>query len=134
MRSLYSLRGFNCALSLFLEGSLAVRSLYSLRGPSKSESGRRPFLLSFTDRNARFFFSFGSETFRSKLSNFFMISYHFFLQFSKMTTEFYCIEFFCVLATPLLMTSIYQCCGSGSESGSGSTGSTCFWASWIRIH
>ncbi len=23
-----------------------------------------------------------------------------------------------------------QCCGSGS----GSTGSTCFWASWIRIH
>jgi hypothetical protein len=24
-----------------------------------------------------------------------------------------------------------QCCGSGSESGS--TGSTCFWASWIRI-
>jgi hypothetical protein len=27
-----------------------------------------------------------------------------------------------------------QCCGSGSESGS--TGSTCFWASWIciRIH
>jgi hypothetical protein len=23
-----------------------------------------------------------------------------------------------------------QCCGSGSESGSGST---CFWASWIRI-
>jgi hypothetical protein len=25
-----------------------------------------------------------------------------------------------------------QC--SGSESGSGSTGSTCFWASWIRIH
>jgi hypothetical protein len=26
-----------------------------------------------------------------------------------------------------------QCCGSGSESGAGSTGSTCFWASWIRI-
>ncbi len=26
-----------------------------------------------------------------------------------------------------------QCCGSGSESGSGSTGSTCFWAYWIRI-
>ncbi len=26
-----------------------------------------------------------------------------------------------------------QCSGSGSESGSGSTGSTCFWASWIRI-
>ncbi len=26
-----------------------------------------------------------------------------------------------------------QCCGSGSESGSGSTGSTCFWASQIRI-
>ena len=26
-----------------------------------------------------------------------------------------------------------QCCGSGSESGSGSTGSTCFWASRIRI-
>jgi hypothetical protein len=28
-----------------------------------------------------------------------------------------------------------QCCGSGSESGSGSTGSTCFglWASWIQI-
>jgi hypothetical protein len=25
-------------------------------------------------------------------------------------------------------------CGSGSESRSGSTGSTCFWASWIRIH
>jgi hypothetical protein len=25
---------------------------------------------------------------------------------------------------------ITQCCGSGSESGSGST---CFWASWIRI-
>jgi hypothetical protein len=27
--------------------------------------------------------------------------------------------------------SIKQCCGSGSESGS--TRSTCFWASWIRI-
>jgi hypothetical protein len=26
-----------------------------------------------------------------------------------------------------------QCCGSGSESGSGSTGSTCFWPSWTRI-
>ncbi len=26
-----------------------------------------------------------------------------------------------------------QCCGSVSESGSVSTGSTCFWASWIRI-
>ncbi len=26
-----------------------------------------------------------------------------------------------------------QCCGSGCESGSRSTGSTCFWASWIRI-
>jgi hypothetical protein len=26
-----------------------------------------------------------------------------------------------------------QCCGSGSESGSGSTGSTCLWASRIRI-
>ncbi len=26
-----------------------------------------------------------------------------------------------------------QCCGSGSEFGSGSTGSKCFWASWIRI-
>jgi hypothetical protein len=25
-----------------------------------------------------------------------------------------------------------RCCGSGSESGSGFTGSTCFWASWIR--
>jgi hypothetical protein len=29
---------------------------------------------------------------------------------------------------------LYQCCGSGSKSGSGSTGSTCFWASRIRIH
>ncbi len=29
--------------------------------------------------------------------------------------------------------SFLQCCGSGSESGSGSTGSTCFWASRIRI-
>ncbi len=29
-------------------------------------------------------------------------------------------------------SSIYQCCGS--ESGSGSTGSTCFWVSRIRIH
>jgi hypothetical protein len=26
----------------------------------------------------------------------------------------------------------HWCCGSGSESGY--TGSTCFWASWIRIH
>jgi hypothetical protein len=26
-----------------------------------------------------------------------------------------------------------QCCGSGSESGSEPTGSTCFWASWIQI-
>ncbi len=30
-------------------------------------------------------------------------------------------------------TSLVQCSGSGSESGSGSTGSTCFWASRIRI-
>jgi hypothetical protein len=30
-----------------------------------------------------------------------------------------------------LDVGIFQC--SGSESGSGSTGSTCFWASWIRI-
>ncbi len=29
------------------------------------------------------------------------------------------------------MQSSGQCCGSGSESGS--TGSTCFWTSWIRI-
>jgi hypothetical protein len=28
---------------------------------------------------------------------------------------------------------VLQCSGSGSESGSGSTRSTCFWASWIRI-
>jgi len=28
----------------------------------------------------------------------------------------------------------YQCCRSGSEYGSGSTGSTCFWTSRIRIH
>ncbi len=27
----------------------------------------------------------------------------------------------------------WESCGFGSESGSGSTGSTCFWASWIRI-
>jgi hypothetical protein len=27
-------------------------------------------------------------------------------------------------------SSFFQCC----ESGSGFTGSTCFWASWIRIH
>jgi hypothetical protein len=34
----------------------------------------------------------------------------------------------------VLLISRKQCCGSGSESGSGFAGSTCFWASWIRIH
>jgi hypothetical protein len=34
---------------------------------------------------------------------------------------------------PDTVHTFYQCCGSGSESGSGSTGSTCFWASRIRI-
>jgi hypothetical protein len=33
---------------------------------------------------------------------------------------------------PVQMRHIRQCCGSGSESGS--TASTCFWASRIRIH
>jgi hypothetical protein len=32
---------------------------------------------------------------------------------------------------PTSASTVHQCCGSGSESGS--TGSTCFWASWIRI-
>jgi hypothetical protein len=32
------------------------------------------------------------------------------------------------------LLAYFQCCGSGSESGSGSTGSTCFCASRIRIH
>jgi len=32
-----------------------------------------------------------------------------------------------------LYVTFYQCCGSRSESGSGSTGSKCYWASWIRI-
>ncbi len=37
----------------------------------------------------------------------------------------------CPTMTALVAAHCNQCCGSGSESGS--TGSICFWASWIRI-
>jgi hypothetical protein len=37
----------------------------------------------------------------------------------------------CAVKKTINFVSPHQCCGSGSESGS--TGSTCFWASWIRF-
>ncbi len=47
---------------------------------------------------------------------------------------FECANVFCTYFSGLIfLYTFLQCCGSESESGSGSTGSTCFWASWIRI-
>ncbi len=44
-----------------------------------------------------------------------------------------CIKTVASIRLSSLCQTFHQRCGSGSESGSGSTGSTCFWASRIRI-